>query len=308
MGLYLSPVADTTSGVRLDRILVTGDEEGERVDRLLARRLAIPRSQAQSLLAWGAVQIDGVSPSRSRRVRGGETVEVRWSGAGIVPTPAPIPILHEDDHLVVVNKPRGIAVHPAGHAPAVTVVSILLSRGPLAPGTPGRPGVVHRLDAATTGALVLAKTGDALQGLSEQFRRREVEKAYLAGVRGEVGVAEGVVEGRVERDARRPWRMRTGGRKEASTEFVVLGRGEGVTLLLVRLRTGRTHQIRVHLSAIGHPVIGDPLYGGGEGPLLLHAWRLGFRHPATGEWVEYEAEPPPELAGWLGGRGSTPRR
>lgn len=287
---------------------MTGDEEGERVDRLLARRLAIPRSQAQSLLAWGAVQIDGVSPSRSRRVRGGETVEVRWSGAGIVPTPAPIPILHEDDHLVVVNKPRGIAVHPAGHAPAVTVVSILLSRGPLAPGAPGRPGVVHRLDAATTGALVLAKTGDALQGLSEQFRRREVEKAYLAGVRGEVGVAEGVVEGRVERDARRPWRMRTGGRKEASTEFVVLGRGEGVTLLLVRLRTGRTHQIRVHLSAIGHPVIGDPLYGGGEGPLLLHAWRLGFRHPATGEWVEYEAEPPPELAGWLGGRGSTPRR
>ncbi|MEW6217816.1 MAG: pseudouridine synthase, partial [Candidatus Bipolaricaulota bacterium] len=155
--------------MRLDHVLVEEKEEGERLDRLLSCRLAIPRAQAQSLLACGAVRIGGMVPSRSRRVKGGETVEVRWVGPGIVPTPAPIPILHEDDALVVVNKPRGVPVHPVGHTPQVTVVSILLARGPLAPSTPGRPGVVHRLDAATTGALVLAKSSEALHGLMEQF-------------------------------------------------------------------------------------------------------------------------------------------
>lgn len=304
----MSLVADTTTGMRLDRVLVTEQEEGERVDRLLSRRLGIPRSQAQSLLACGAVQIAGVSPPQSRRVKAGETLTVCWAGPGIVPTPAPIAILHEDEDLVVVNKPRGIPVHPAGHTPVVTVVSILLARGPLAPSMPGRPGVVHRLDTGTTGVLVLAKTEDARRGLMEQFQRREVQKAYLARVRGEVDAAEGVIEGRVGRDAARPWRMRIGGSKEACTEFSVLMRGEGETLLLVRPRTGRTHQIRVHLATIGHPVVGDPLYGGGEGPLLLHAWRLGFRHPVTGEWVEYEAEPPPEVAWLSDGQGSTRQR
>lgn len=294
--------------MRLDHVLVEEKEEGERLDRLLSCRLAIPRAQAQSLLACGAVRIGGMVPSRSRRVKGGETVEVRWVGPGIVPTPAPIPILHEDDALVVVNKPRGVPVHPVGHTPQVTVVSILLARGPLAPSTPGRPGVVHRLDAATTGALVLAKSSEALHGLMEQFRHRQVQKEYLALVHGVVDVAEGVIEGRVGRDAARPWRMRIGGSKDAHTEFSVWIREEGRTLLLVRPHTGRTHQIRVHLSTIGHPVVGDSLYGGGEGSLLLHAWRLGFRHPSSGAWVECEAEPPPEFASSLDARDSTRRR
>ncbi len=304
-GLYLSHVADTKSGARVDRILVGEGEAGERLDRLLARRLSIPRSHARSLLAQGSVRVGDVTPHPGRRVKLGEAIEVAWAGPGISPTSFPIPILYEDDDLVVVDKPRGLPVHPVGHRPEVTVVSTLLARGPLAPGAPGRPGVVHRLDAATTGALVLAKTAPALHGLMEQFRDRNVTKEYLAVVEGNVNVAEGTIEGRVGRDASRPWRMRVGGAKDAHTEFSVIERGRGQTLLIVRPRTGRTHQIRVHLAAIGHPVGGDPLYGRGPGPLLLHAWRLGFRHPTTGEWVECEAEPPPEFAPWFGERGST---
>ncbi|MFH1609375.1 MAG: RluA family pseudouridine synthase [Candidatus Bipolaricaulota bacterium] len=296
---------DTKSGVRVDRILVGEGEAGERLDRLLAHRLSIPRSQAQSLLAQGSVRVGGTTPSPGRRMKPGEAIEVTWSGPGIAPTPFPIVILYEDDALVVVDKPRGLPVHPVGHRPEMTVVSALLARGPLAPGAPGRPGVVHRLDAATTGALVLAKTPAALHGLMEQFHNRDVKKEYLAVVDGEVEVAEGTIEGRVGRDASRPWRMRVGGSKDAHTEFSVLERGRGQTLLVVRPHTGRTHQVRVHLAAIGHPVVGDPLYGRGQGPLLLHAWRLGFRHPTSGEWVECEAGPPPEFGPWLGERGST---
>ncbi len=285
--------------------MVEADEGGERVDRLLARRLGIPRSLAQALLAGGSVRVGEELPSRSRLVQPGEEIVVGWSGPGIVPTPVPIPILYEDEDLVVVNKPRGLKVHPVGARSEVTVVSALLARGPLAPGEPGRPGVVHRLDAATTGALVLAKTPRALESLLEQFRRREVKKEYLALVRGELDVAEGAVEGSLGRDRRHPWRIAVGGGKDAQTEFTVLARREGRSLLLVRPQTGRTHQIRVHLAAIGHPVVGDPLYGGGAGPLHLHAWRLGLRHPASGVWAEWEAGPPLEFAPWLGERGST---
>jgi len=290
---------------RVDRIPVGGEDDGQRVDRVVARRLGIPRSLAQHLLGQGRVRIGGQRAAQDRRVRAGEEIEVTWEGPGIVPTPLPIPILYEDDEVVVVNKPRGLKVHPVGAAPEVTVVSALLARGPLAPGAPGRPGVVHRLDAATTGALVLAKTPDALRSLSDQFREREVRKEYLALVEGEVEVLEGTIEGRLGRDAAHPGRMRIGGTKDARTEFSVLARRGGRSLLLVRPQTGRTHQIRVHLAAIGHPVVGDGVYGREKGVLLLHSWRLGFRHPSRGGWVECEAEPPPELAPWLGERGST---
>ncbi|HEU68876.1 MAG TPA: RluA family pseudouridine synthase, partial [Candidatus Acetothermia bacterium] len=201
-------MADTTSGTRRDRILVEKGEDGERLDRLLARRLGIPRSHAQSLLTQGAVQIEGKGPSPARRMKAGEEIEVVWGGPGIAPTPYPIPILYEDEDIVVVDKPRGLAVHPVGHRPGMTVVSILSARGPLAPGAPRRPGVVHRLDAATTGVLVLAKSPRALHGLGEQFRNRVVKKEYLAAVRGDVEAEAGTIEGRVGRDAAQPWRMR----------------------------------------------------------------------------------------------------
>lgn len=303
--IILSPVESTTRGTRVDCIPVAGDDDGQRVDRVVARQLGIPRSLAQHLVGHGKVRIGGQVVAQDRRVRVGEEIEITWEGPGIPPTPLPIPILYEDDAVVVVNKPRGLKVHPTGAAPEVTVVSALLARGPLAPGGPGRPGVVHRLDAATTGALVLAKSPHALRSLSDQFRQRQVRKEYLALVEGEVDVPEGMIEGRLGRDAARPGRMRVGGRKDAKTEFSVLTRRDGRSLLLVRPLTGRTHQIRVHLAAIGHPVVGDGTYGRKKGALFLHSWHLGFRHPSHGGWVECEAEPPPEFSPWLGGRGST---
>lgn len=291
----------------MDCIPVAGDDDGQRVDRVVARRLGIPRSLAQHLVGQGKVRIGGQAVAQDRRVRIGEEIEVTWEGPGIPPTPLPIPILYEDDDVVVVNKPRGLNVHPRGAAPEVTVVSALLARGPLAPGARGRPGVVHRLDAATTGALVLAKSPDALRSLSDQFRQRQVRKEYLALVEGDIEVPEGMIEGRLGRDAARPGRMRVGGPKDAQTEFSVLTRRDGRSLLLVRPWSGRTHQIRVHLAAIGHPVVGDGVYGREKGALFLHSWHLGFRHPSHGGWVEFEADPPPEFSPWLGGRGSTGR-
>lgn len=291
---------DTTQGSRLDRLFVGEEEAGERVDRFLARKLGISRNAVHHLLRAGAVQVGGERVAPARRLRPGEEVEVRWAGPDLLPIPCPIPILYEDETLVVVNKPRGLPVHPAGKESRPTVVTALLARGPLAGGPPNRPGVVHRLDAAVSGALVLARTEEAHRSLVQQFRERKVLKEYLAVVKGEVEVDEGEIRGRVGRDSHEPWRMAVqSAGKEAITKFAVLARKEGQSLVLVRPLTGRTHQIRLHLRAIGHPVVGDHLYGCGEGPLLLHSWRLGFVHPSGGDWREFQAPPPREFCAWL---------
>jgi len=273
------------------------------LDHWLARMLGLPRAKAQRLIRAGRVKVDGKEALPSHRLRPGEVVEVR-----LPPRPRPrtveIPILHEDEDIVVINKPAGVAVHSgAGREGEPTVVTSLLAQGvKLCGGGGDRVGVVHRLDADTSGVMVLAKSEEAYRSLVEQFQHREVEKEYLALVEGEVETDEGRIEGPIGRDPRRPrWMGIVEGGKEALTEFEVLRRDKGRTLLLVRPKTGRTHQIRVHLAAIGHPVVGDPLYGRGEGKLMLHAWKIAFRHPRTGKRVSFSAPPPPEFSPWLPG-------
>jgi len=292
--------------MRLDRFFVAEEEAGERVDRFLARKLGISRSLAQRLIREGAAVVGGNPAEPARRLRPGEEVVVSWAGPGLKPIPFPIPIIYEDEAIVVVNKPRGLPVHSPGPLSRPTVVSALLAHGPLAGGPADRPGVVHRLDAPVSGALVLARTEEAYRSLVQQFKERKVLKEYLAVVEGEVEVEEGTIKGRIGRDPHEPWRMdlRDFG-KEAVTEFRVVARRAGKTLLLVYPRTGRTHQIRLHLGAIGHPVVGDPLYGQSGSALLLHALRIGFFHPKGGDWREFLAPPPPEFSSWLAELDST---
>ena len=295
-----------TKGAR-ERFSVEEGEAGVRLDRLVAARLGLPRAVVRDLFSLGRVSVSGRPAKATAKSRPGEVVEVELPPE---PTGLPqIPVLYEDDELVVIDKPAGLPVHAPGVGRAVPTVVAALSRSRrLAGGEPARPGVVHRLDAATSGVMVLAKTEAAYSALVEAFRRREVKKEYLALVEGEVEVGEGEIQGRLARHPRAPWRMRVApGGKDARTEFTVLARKDGKTLLLVRPHTGRTHQIRVHLAAIGHPVVGDPIYGEPGERMYLHAWKLGFRHPATGEWVEFTAPVPPEFRPWFAPGGNRRR-
>lgn len=269
------------------------------MDKLAAAHLDLPRAHVQELIQSGRVLLDGALAKAATRVRAGQEIEVHLPEMTAPPTPE-IPILHEDEWLVVVNKPAGLPVHPPSlHSPTPSLVGILTREKKLAGGPPERPGVVHRLDALTSGAMVLAKTQEAYASLVDQFRQRLVKKEYLALVEGEVETEEGEISGRIGRHPRRPWRMQIShGGKEAHTEFQVLSRGQGKSLLLVRPRTGRTHQIRLHLAAIGHPVVGDPIYGNAREQLFLHSWRLGFQHPGKGRWLELVAPPPPWFSPW----------
>jgi len=271
------------------------------VDRLVARRLSISRAHARSLVDEGQVWVDGQPPQPSVRVVAGQVVEVRWEGPGLKPTPWPMTILHQDDDLIAVNKPPGMPVHPVSAADRQpTVVTAMLVVTTLRGGSAERPGVVHRLDAPTTGVLVLACNEAAHASLSAQFRERSVEKTYLAVVEGDLKAAKGTVEGRISRDPHRPWKMTVSAAgREATTHLEVLSRGDGCTLLEVHPHTGRTHQIRVHMAAIGHPVVGDNIYGRGGDSFLLHAWRLEFTHPRTGKRLQLEAPPPEPFGPWL---------
>jgi len=276
-----------------------------RLDVVVASRLGIVRADAQRAIAEGRVRVDGVRRPKSFRLTGGEVVEVDLAGpATIEPDLVPMPVLYEDEHLVVVSKPAGVVTHPTSGRRTGTVVNRLLGMGlVLAAGDdPLRPGIVHRLDADTSGLLVVAKTEQARAALAGMFRRHEVDRTYLALVRGRPAHRRFLIDAPLQR---RGPRIRLGpitGRA-AATEVEVRERFDGATLLEVRPRTGRTHQIRVHLSAIGHPVLGDRTYGGtgedarrlGLGRPFLHSWRVSFDHPVTGRLVQVEDSLPPDL-------------
>jgi 23S rRNA pseudouridine1911/1915/1917 synthase len=285
--------------------------DGERLDRVVSTLLDLSRQQAADLVADGRVSVEGLPVThRSRRVREGEVVEVeREQAAPRGPLPEEdvrFEVVHCDEHVIVVDKPPGLVVHPGAGHPGGTLVNGLLARFPeLADvGDPARPGIVHRLDAGTSGLLVVARTPRAYTSLVAQMAARSVERLYLALCWGRFDETAGVVDAPVGRSATRRTSMgvvATG--RSARTAFEVVSqfrRPAEVTLLRCRLETGRTHQVRVHLAAIGHPVVGDARYGGRRSPIpcprpFLHAHRLAFDHPASTRRMSFEAELPADL-------------
>jgi 23S rRNA pseudouridine1911/1915/1917 synthase len=292
---------------------------GERVDRVVALLTGLARSEVAALVSAGSVRLGGRTvTSRSLRLTEGDQIEVTLPDPETAPVLEPDPrvevtVVHEDPDVVVIDKAAGVVVHPGPGQRSGTLVHGLLARFPdlagIGVGEPDRPGIVHRLDKGTSGLLVVTRHADAYHSLVGQMKRRSVERRYLALVWGHVRSQEGLVDAPVGRSSDDPTRMAvsTGGRP-ARTRYRVLERraGPDVTLLECRLETGRTHQIRVHLASIGHPVASDGRYGGDRAPLalprpFLHAHHLAFEHPGRGERVSFSSPLPAELEEVLSG-------
>jgi 23S rRNA pseudouridine1911/1915/1917 synthase len=277
---------------------------GERLDRFVASLPEVAsRAEAERLIEGGAVSVDRETRPKSHRLVGGELVEVDTGDArddALQPEPLDLRIAYEDDHLVVVDKPAGIVVHPsAGHSGG-TLVQALLDRGIAGGDVPERPGIVHRLDRDTSGLLVVARSEEAYAGLQELVRQRGLDRRYLALVKGRPRSRSGRIEAPIGRDRHDPLRrsLDTDTPREAITHFKVERLLPKHALLSVKLETGRTHQIRVHLAAIDLPVVGDRVYGVPDSELgrqFLHAYRLSFPHPFGGATVEAESPLPNEL-------------
>ena len=276
-----------------------------RLDVAVATALGIARADAQRAIVQGRVLVDGRPRPKSFRLEGGEGVVVHTdAGSMLEPDPRPVPIVFQDEHLAIVSKPAGVITHPTKARRTGTLVNRLLGMGlPLSAGLePDRPGIVHRLDAGTSGLLVVAKDDAAQAGMGTLFRDHLVDRRYLALARGRLPHPRFVIDAPL---ARRGARIVVGpvtGR-EAATEVEVRERLDRATLAEVRPKTGRTHQIRVHLAAVGHPILGDRAYGGagddarrlGLHRPFLHSWRLSFVHPLTGRRVEAEDPLPEDL-------------
>jgi 23S rRNA pseudouridine1911/1915/1917 synthase len=296
---------------------------GERLDRWLARAMPeLSRARLQAVIVAGGVLVDGRVARPSLRLKAGQSIAVQLPA----PQPAvpiaediPIAVLHEDRHLLVVDKPAGLVVHPGAGRVTGTLVNALLHRVRDLSGIGGvrRPGIVHRLDRGTSGLLVVAKDDASHLALSRQFSGRTVEKEYLAVVLGVPRAQEGTIDIPIGRDPVHRQRMsvRAPRGRAARSTYRLVEALDGAALLRVRITTGRTHQIRVHLAALGHPVAGDPTYGGRRRPgsgrpearaalealarPALHAARLAFTHPVTGERLSFESPLPADLQSLL---------
>lgn len=287
----------------------TIEVEGQpgRLDAVLAASTGFPRADIQRAIAEGRVLVDGERRPKSFRLSGGERIEADMRGPGeLLAEEGGIPVRYEDEHLLIVAKPAGMITHPTSSRRTGTLVNRLLGMGiPLSEGG-DRPGIVHRLDAGTSGLLVVAKDDETHAAMRRLLAARKVRREYLALVRGTVEHDAFAVEAPLGRRGARVIVRRSTG-VEASTDFTVRERLSGATLLEARPRTGRTHQIRVHLSALGYPILGDRTYGGGGDDAaalgltrpFLHAWRLAFDHPLTGERIEAEEPLPEDLAAAL---------
>lgn len=303
--------------------IVSPEDAGARLDVYLASRVpSQSRARISRLIDAGDTLVNGRLAKPSHRLREGDEIDFDVScdpsSAAFVPENIPLEILYEDGDLAVINKPAGMVVHPGAGVAGGTLANALAYHFSSVSRSGGeiRPGIVHRLDRDTSGLMVAAKTDFAHHVLSDQFRAREVFKQYVALVHGRVEADAGKIEEAIARDPRHRTRMAVvrGGRPALSL-FNVTKRYERFTLLEVEIRTGRTHQIRVHLKWMGHPVVGDDVYGGGRdktvadpiiraaisrlGRLFLHAQRLAFKHPRTGEQMRFSAPMPRALGGFL---------
>ena len=287
--------------------------DGQRVDRVVAMLTDCSRAEASELVAQGAVRVDGDVVTRGAdRLAAGMQLDIDVDDAPRSTVPegdasVEVAVVHEDADVIVVDKPAGLVVHPGAGHDSGTLVHGLLARYPelASVGDPERPGIVHRLDLGTSGLLAVARTPEAYEGLVAQLAAREVHRQYEALVWGHPDAPRGVVDAPIGRSARHPTKMAVSERgKPARTAYEVVATFDDpvvVAELRCRLETGRTHQIRVHLSAIGHPVVGDDRYGGVRESLpcprpYLHAAELGFTHPVTGEELHFTSPLPADLA------------
>ena len=306
---------------------VSSSSAGERLDRLVADRFPdLSRTRVKELIEASLVLVDGQSSKGSHRLRGGEQIQVTpQSRPPLTATPESIPlhILYEDDDIIAVNKPAGMTVHAGAGNSTGTLVNALLGRGQSLSQSSGtlRPGIVHRLDKETSGVILIARNDAAHARLGEAFRQRTVKKIYVALVQGAIQENNGRIEMPIGRDPLRRTRMavqektwhsaKLGNPRDARTDWRALLRIDATTLLEIHLHTGRTHQIRVHFSALKHPVVGDTLYGAplqlrvgttllpALGRNFLHAASITFSQPRTGERLEIRAPLPPELLAYL---------
>jgi len=300
---------------------VTESAAGRRLDTVVAARLpALSRSYVGRLIRAGHITVNGIRKKPGYVTRPGDIIRCEIPPPQPItckPEPIPLSILYEDADLIVLNKPAGLVVHPApGHRSGTLVNALLYHCGDLK-GIGGelRPGIVHRLDKDTSGTLVVAKNDMAHHGLSRQFKNRHVGKRYLALVYGAMKASAGVIDLPIGRHPTHRKKMSTTSRQSRSTEtrWQIKESLSGVTLLEVDLKTGRTHQVRVHCAAMGHPVVGDATYGGkkrwkalpsqalqqvlkGVRRQMLHAWTLRFEHPRTGRWMDFDSPLPKDMA------------
>jgi 23S rRNA pseudouridine1911/1915/1917 synthase len=288
--------------------VVSANDARLRLDQFLAKRLPeYSRSRLQQLIRTGFVRLNEQTTRPRQIVRSGDKInliEPPLEKIETLPEPIPLDVLFEDDDLIVINKPAGLTVHPGAGQREHTLVNALLSHCTTLSGIGGkeRPGIVHRLDKETSGCLVVAKNDIAHRELSKQFAARTVEKIYLALVAGKLRKAAGIIDEKIGRHPVRRQRMSVTSKhgRTAKTEYRAIRSSDQATLVECRLHSGRTHQIRVHLHHLGHPVLGDKIYAQRFAKnfprQMLHAWRLGFRHPRTGEWKTFEAPLPDDFA------------
>ncbi|MFF2482909.1 RluA family pseudouridine synthase [Paenibacillus sp. NPDC058071] len=289
--------------------IVQPEQSGERIDKYVTESLSddtVSRTQVQEWIKKGAVMVNNVTVKANYKLTSGETVSIRVpepEDAAIVPEAIPLDVVYEDADVIVINKPRGMVVHPAPGHSSGTVVNALMHHCQDLSGINGmlRPGIVHRIDKDTSGLLMAAKNDLAHLSLAEQLKEHSVTRKYIALVHGNLHHDRGTIDAPIGRDEkdRKMYTVTDRNSKHAVTHFVVLERLNDYSIVELQLETGRTHQIRVHMKYIGHPLAGDPVYGRSKTVALqgqaLHAAVIGFIHPRSGEYLEFEAPIPADM-------------